>query len=247
MAAKCIVHHTSTLFASMNYLRSYFLLIVLTLGACSGNQDSEHSKLSAKGYERQLNTNKHLVAFIFEENGKQGLRDTLGNIILPAKYDYIEDWIQFGVVRTDSGGKDQSAYDYVHYEMDKIGLIDYTGKVIFEPQFDELNFGGFPLAVVKKDDKYGYINPKGEYVVDLKYDSAGIFQNGFAVVEIDSKKGLINELGEYVVEPEYDFLLHGYTTGFGKDTMILMLDRKGLMINKEGEIFEPIEPADNIR
>lgn len=231
----------------MSYVKSYFLLFALTVSACSGNQGTEHSKLSACGYERQLNTSKHLLAFIFEEGGKQGLRDTLGNIILAAKYDYIEDWVQFGVVRIDSGGEGQSEYDYTHYDMNKIGLIDYKGNTIFEPQFDELNFGGFPLAVVKKGSKYGYINPKGEYVVDLKYDSAGIFQNGFAVVELDSMKGLIDEYGEYVVEPKYDFLLHGYATGFGKDTMILILDSKSLMINKGGEIFEPIEPADHRR
>ena len=224
-----------------------FVTLTLIQCGCTNDQNSDPAILSAKGYERKLNTSKNLVAFIFEEHGKQGLRDTLGNVILPAKYDYIEDWVQFGVVRTDSGGEDQSEYNYIHYEMNKIGLIDYKGNIIFEPQFDELNFGGFPLAVVKKGGKYGFINSKGEYVIDIKYDSAGIFQNGFAVVEIDSKKGLINEHGEYVVEPKYDFLFHGYATGFGKDTMILVLDRKGLMINKEGKIFEPIEPADNGR
>jgi hypothetical protein len=231
----------------MHYLRSYFILLTINIVSCTGNQNSGQKKVSANGYERQLSTSKGSVAVIFEENGKQGLRDTLGNIILSAKYDYIEDWIQFGVVRTDSGGEDQSEYDYIHYEMNKIGLIDYKGNIIFEPQFDELNFGGFPLAVVRKNDKFGFINPKGEYVVELKYDSAGIFQNGFAMVELNSKKGLINERGEYVVEPKYDFLLHGYATGFGKDTMILLLDNKGLMINKEGKIFYAIQPADNRR
>jgi hypothetical protein len=220
----------------------YYLILILTLNACSVKKNSEQSKLNSKGYERHLSTKEHLVAYIFEENEKQGLKDTLGNIILPAKYDYIEDWIQFGVVRIDLGGEDRSEYDFIQYEMNKVGLIDYNGNVIFEPQFDVLNFGGFHLAVVQKDNKYGFINTKGDYVVDLIYDSAGVFQNGFALVELNNKKGLINEKGEYVVEPKYNQLLHNYATGFGKDTMVLILDHEYLMINSGGEIFEPIDP-----
>jgi hypothetical protein len=230
----------------MKYVKTITLItFILAAAACNRIDNSKLPKLSAKGYERQLSTKNGIAAWIFEEGGKQGLRDTLGNIILPAKYDYIEDWIQFGVVRVDSGGLDKSEYDYVHYEMNKIGLIDYKGNVIFEPQFDELEFGGFPLALVKKKNKFGFINSKGEFVIDMKFDGAGIFHNGFAVVETKGKQGLINDIGEFIVNPEYDSIFHGYATGFSKDTMILMLDRKGMMINNNGEIFDPVKPADN--
>ena len=215
-------------------------LIIFLVSACNR---SDLPKLSAKGYERQLIKGDQVVAWIFEEDERQGLRDTLGNIILPAKYDYIESWIQFGVVRVDSGGQDKSSYDYVHYEMNKIGLIDYKGNIIFEPQFDELVFAGYPLALVKKDNKYGYINNKGEFVIDLKFDSASVFKNGFAVVETKGKQGLINDRGDYVVQPEYDLINHNWATGFSRDTMFLRLDRDIMMINNDGIIFEPIKPS----
>jgi hypothetical protein len=216
-------------------------LSIFLVAACNR---SDRPKFSAKGYERPLYSNDQLVAWIYEEDQKQGLRDTLENIILPAKYDYIESWIQFGVIRVDSGGQDKSSYDYVHYEMNKIGLIDYKGNIIFEPQFDKLVFAGYPLALVKRDNKYGYINSKGEFVIDLKFDSASAFKNGFAVVETKGKQGLINDRGDYVVKPLYDLINHNWANGFSRDTMFLRLDSDIMMINKEGIIFEPVNPSE---
>jgi len=218
-----------------------FFLILFLVAACNR---SDLPKLSAKGYERQLVKGDQIVAWIYEKDERQGLRDTLGNIILPAKYDYIESWIQFGVIRVDSGGQDKSDYDYVHYEMNKIGLIDHKGNIIFEPQFDELVFAGYPLALVKKDNKYGYINNNGDFVIDLKFDSASVFKNGFAVVETKGKQGLINDQGDYVVKPVYNLINHNWATGFGRDTMFLRLDSDIKMINKEGIIFEPVKPSE---
>lgn len=222
--------------------RVFIYIIVALLPFSCGKSDSAKHE-----YKRQLHLGDELVAFIFEENGKQGLEDTLGNVILPAKYDYIEDWVQFGVVRTDLGGEDQSGDDYIHYEMNKIGLVDYKGNVLFEPQFDELNFAGYPLAVVSKDGKYGFINNNGEIIIDLKYDSAGIFQNGFAVIKTDSGFGLINPKDEFIIEPNLDTLMHGYATGYSKDTMILIFNHyeEVKYINKQGEIFKLNEPAAN--
>lgn len=217
-----------------------YISLLLVFISCDRTESLKFSNLSAKGYERQLNGKDRILAFIYEENGKQGLKDTLGNIILQAKYDYIEDWVQFGVVRVDSGGKDQSGFDYIHYEMNKIGLIDYKGNVLFEPQFDEVNFNGYPIALVKKNGKYGYINNKGHYEVDLIYDDAKTFQNGFAIVKTQYGYGLINSEYNFVIEPQLDTLQLWYATGFSKDTMLLVFNNMDStkMINNNGEIFD---------
>lgn len=220
-----------------------FFSLLLALFAC----DRPMKNMSAKGYERQLANRDKVLAIIYEANGKQGLKDTLGNIILPAKYDYIQEWLQYGVALTDLGGRDASGHDYVHYEMDKIGLVDYKGNILFEPQFETVIFNGNPIALVKKDRKFGYINNKGQYEIDLIFEDARPFQNGFAVVKPQSGYGLINTEYEYVIEPQLDSLQLWYATGFSKDTMLLIFNHQDStkMINNQGEIFDVLSKSSN--
>ena len=221
------------------------LLLIIAALFWFSTYNASLPKLNSKGYDRAVVSNQGvIVAWIFENNQKQGLMDTLGNVLIPPKYDYIQHWLEWGVLLTDSGGYDDSAYDYIHYEMNKIGIIDYKGNILFEPQFDIVHFGltnSVSRALVKKGDKYGFINNKGEFIVDLKLDSASYFINGFAAIKPENKKiGLIDYYGNYIIEPMYDRIQLQYATGFTKDTMYLVLDKKVLMINHKGQIFEPI-------
>ncbi len=230
----------------MKYLGIILLFLLFIVGFLALNLDTLfYTKLNSKGYDRPVISNqREIVAWVFEEDNKQGLKDTLGNVLIPPKYDYIEDWLQWGVLLTDSGGYDDSSYDYVHYQMNKIGLIDIKGNILFEPQFDLVHFGrtnSKARALVIKNDKYGYIDNKGNFIIDLKLDSASIFISGYAAIKPENKVGLIDYNGNYVVEPIYDKIQLGYATGFTKDTIYLVLDKKVLMINHKAQIFEPIK------
>lgn len=230
----------STFLSSLMMRVSLILVSMCALCSC-GRPDHKAVNFGEPGFEIPVIVGDKTVARIFEVNGKQGLKDTVGNVLIPAKYDRIEEWAQFGLLRTDSGGHDASGYDYVAYEMGKIGLIDYKGNIFFHPQFDYLNFAWQPLGLVSKNGKYGYINTKGEIAIPLMYDSAGVFQNGFAVVRTSTGHGLINLRGELVIEPNQDHLFHGYATGFGKDTMLLIFeDYSSKMINNSGVIFDVV-------
>lgn len=66
--------------------------------------------------ERPVVVNDKLVAIIFSDNGRQGLKDTLGNVLVPAKYDYIDDYPEFGLLQTDLGGKRMKDADVAGYE-----------------------------------------------------------------------------------------------------------------------------------
>lgn len=218
------------------------MILVPMCALCNcATPDHKAVNFGEPGFETPVTVGDKTVARIFEENGKYGLKDTLGNVLISARYDRIEEWTQFGLLRTDSGGHDASGYDYVAYEMGKIGLIDYKGNILFHPQFDDLNFAWQPLGLVNKNGKYGYINTGGEIAIPLVYDSAGVFRNGFAVVRTPTGHGLINLKGEFVVEPNHEHLTHGYATGFGKDTMLLIFeDLRAKMINNEGVIFDVV-------
>lgn len=64
-------------------------------------------------------------------------------------------------------------------EKDKYGLIDYEGKVITKPIYEEIesleNKEGELL--VKKDGKYGVISQKGACIIKNEYD--GIIADGY--------------------------------------------------------------------
>ncbi|GAB5524790.1 MAG: hypothetical protein Roseis2KO_26620 [Roseivirga sp.] len=218
---------------------SLSLVICLLCISC----ETEKKTLSAKGYVRQLSHRDSLVAFIYEDNGKQGLIATTGDTLLRAKYDFIEDYVEYGLVMTDSGGYDASGTDYIHYETNKIGLIDYKGNILFEPQFDRVVFNGYPYALVKKGDKYGFINSKGKYVVELKYNYASPFfkiGSGFAIVENEDGYGVIDSTDRFVLPPIYDSLNMWYATGYSKDTMLVIINGhdSSFFINHEGLIFD---------
>ena len=212
------------------------LICLSSLNSCNNNDDHNY-------VGQLLSPDEKIVATIFELNGKHGLRNKNGDVILPAKYDYIEDWLRWGVTRIDSGGNDASGSDYIHYEMNKIGLVDYKGNILFEPQFDFLVFGdGTPIATVKRNGKFGFINNIGEYESDIIYEDAKLFKNGFAVVKTNKGYGLINTEMKYVIEPKYKSLELDWAKGFSRDTMYLSFNKFEFfkMINKEGEIFEVV-------
>ena len=102
----------------------------------------------------------------------------------------------------------------------KYGLIDFTGKVIAKPNYDEISSFDYNegLLLVKKDGKYGIININGVTVVSEEYDkieSDGYYEDnetqykksGFIVgknVNNSIKYGYINRDAEKILDTKYD-------------------------------------------
>lgn len=226
-------------------MKQLFIIFLIALFSASFYVGCKREKqtFTAKGYDRQLIHMDSLVGLIYEEKGKQGLKAINGDILLPAKYDYIQAYVEYGLVKTDSGGHDASGSDYFHYETNKIGLIDYKGNILFEPQFDAVAFNGYPYILVGKNGKYGFIYNKGKFVIDLKYNYASPFFKigpGFAVVENESGYGIIDSTDSFILPPLYDSLTMWYATGYSKDTMIVIINQNdsSFFINHEGRIFD---------
>ena len=68
----------------------------------------------------------------------------------------------------------------------KCGFIDKSGKVVIEPQFDDVGAFIEGLAWVKKDGKWGFIDKSGKVVIEPQFDGAGDFSEGLAWVVIES-------------------------------------------------------------
>ena len=56
-------------------------------------------------------------------------------------------------------------------ENDKYGLIDFSGKKITKPIYDEIDSVSYKEGelLVKQNDKFGVINIKGNVIVDIDY------------------------------------------------------------------------------
>ena len=104
-------------------------------------------------------------------------------------------------------------------ENGKYGLINFNGKVIVKPIYDEIDNFSYKEGelLVKKEEKYGIINIKGTTLIETKYD--GIIGDGYYSSESKYKKdgyivcsktddgyryGYINYLGKQLLKIEYN-------------------------------------------
>lgn len=104
----------------------------------------------------------------------------------------------------------------------KYGLIDFNGKVVVKPIYDEINNISYKEGelLVKQEEKYGVINIKGVTLVDVKYDTiAGDnyyskeedYRIGGYIVgnrtEEGYRYGYINHDGKMILKIEYNKLI----------------------------------------
>lgn len=78
---------------------------------------------------------------------------------------------------------------------DKWGLLDFTGKEVLAPSYNELLFSSEGLIGVKYDNnKLGFIDKKGKVQITFEYSEINPFKNGMAIVSKGNNKyGIINK------------------------------------------------------
>lgn len=119
-----------------------------------------------------------------------GIIDTLGNIIVPIKYDYIWNFeCQCdGLTRVRVKGKN--------------GFINNKGIEVIETKYYAVGYVSEGLINVAIQDsgksKWGFINLKGETVIPFKYDYAYDFRNGRASVELNGEYFSIDKNGNRI-------------------------------------------------
>ncbi len=155
------------------------------------------------------------------KNGKWGLCDTTGKIIIEPKFDDIESFRE-GLAKVKIG--------------DKYGFVDISGKLIIEPKFDGVTSFREGLAGVVIDNKCGFIDKTGKIVIELKFDEAYNFVEGLALVLIDTVYGFIDKNGNWVIKPVYD---DGYY--FSEGLAAVKKKNKWGYIDKEGKIVIDFE------
>ncbi|MCW3071794.1 MAG: repeat-containing protein [Bacteroidetes bacterium] len=141
------------------------------------------------------------ATFTFYENGKFGLKNLKGKILLKAEYDYIQ--------HSDSLNRLVLCKDH------KLALADGNGKLITEFSYEGLWPEAYKgLFNAQKNGRWGFINMDGKEVIPFVYDNTWGFEGGVCRVKQANHWGYIDTAGKVIIPVEYeDFALFGFSEG----------------------------------
>jgi hypothetical protein len=143
-------------------------------------------------------------------------------ISIGGRYHYFNWWWYENVI---------AYYDMFSSVRYRYGYIDKTGRIVAEPQYEELSSFSENLARISLDDKYGYIDKSGAIIVKPEYVNAKDFHEGLAAVVNEGKWGYIDKTDKFVIEPAFD-----YTYNFSEGLASVKISAKWGYINQKGEL-----------
>lgn len=129
---------------------------------------------------------------VYEYEGKKGIVDSAGEIILEAAYDEI----QVPLKVTDG---------FPVKVGNQVYMISEKGYKIAQPEdfYDELGILSGSRIVARKNGKYGYLDKNLEEMTEFVWDDATNFSNKIAAVKSKDKWALINTKGEFLTDYIY--------------------------------------------
>lgn len=160
--------------------------------------------------------------FICKKNGKWGLYNGNGFLLIPCKYDEISGYQNdMAVVVKDSVRGYASKTDFFSvatlkempqnhlslfnenlapfYQNGKYGFVNKSNKIVISCEYEMVWGFRKGLAKVKKDKKLGYINPKNEIIIPIEYDELSTFSEGLIISKKNGKIGFLNEKNEIII------------------------------------------------
>ncbi len=108
----------------------------------------------------------------FMKNGKYGFMNEDGQIIIDAKFQFVE-------------GFNEGLSSFA--ENDKVGFIDKKGNIRIAPKYDGVSAIVQGLFIVENDDLFGLIDRKGKVIMPCKYNDIGELSEGFIYASIDEE------------------------------------------------------------
>jgi hypothetical protein len=130
---------------------------------------------------------------------KYGFIDTLGSLVIKAKYDLVQPFSD-GLAAVMIGSK--------------WGYINRSGELVISPQFDRVSPFQEGIAGVELNNKIGFLNTQGQLIISPTFESdeERFFPTeslpiqvgeGLIAVKSDGKWGFINSTGKFVVKPQF--------------------------------------------
>lgn len=174
---------------------------------------------------------------IFEKDGKKGVTNAFGDMLVPAMFDEIAYTYNYLACGPKSS--------YVVMNGGKMGLVtaDGTGKMLQPCEYEIICLisSGYALAV-KKDGKYGVMAWNGYLYTPIDNDKLFDYDMGhYIILEKDGKKGLCSVFSCTYVKPEYDDIdWDGIDTPFK-----FIRDGKTFYIDTDENVYEEGQEEDS--
>ncbi|MTI21785.1 WG repeat-containing protein [Fulvivirga sp. RKSG066] len=138
---------------------------------------------------------------IFEKEGKQGLKDKTGQVLIPAKYDELG-W---------SKGDLELVQDVVGFKKQGLwGLVSIDNQIVAKASYDQLYPAGQQLLVGAKPspgtNRVGLLNTRGQVVIPFNYTEVSVTGMRVIVVKKNIKDytyGLLDFKGNVIIPIEY--------------------------------------------
>ena len=136
---------------------------------------------------------------------KQGLIDTLGNEILAPLYDEITP-ISQNSFRVTLEGRDAILDStnrlittvYPFRKDKKFGLVNFEGKEILKPKYDDIESTEYDIFIARYKGKYGILDKSGNEIHPCKFNSIDLFIGGKAFVMEGEKEFYIDRYGKII-------------------------------------------------
>ena len=165
---------------------------------------------------------------MFQENGQYGVKDAMGEVIVPAMFDSIPMVLseemkdctipvvkdgKYGLVKPDGKGTMVVAceYDNIHFyncyyyavKDGKYGLYGMgCGEEILPVMADKIYEPWNDLVVYELDGKFGFSMRLSGIVTDAVYDGYDVEENDDLSVTLNGKRGYLDETGSFTEDPD---------------------------------------------
>jgi hypothetical protein len=130
--------------------------------------------------------------------GKYGLIDTSGNLIIEPRYEQLFD---FGVNRYA-----------VIVENKRFGLIDLYGRELIPCREDSIVVLNDSLFAIKKTEQWQLYDPSLRRANPLSYDDIDVVDYGLIKVRLRGMAGMLDAAGRPLIPAQYDYFVIGSQT-----------------------------------
>ena len=167
------------------------------------------------------------------ENGKLGVIDDKGNIIVELNYDVVEKLQDKNIIQAVNSQNNiteiyssnlekvsemknaviQNQKDYIKiYSDNELVYLDNNGNIV-----QNTNILNNKLFAKKENETWGFVDKENQIKVNAQYERVTDFnQYGYAAIRKDNKWGSINQDGEIIIEPIYEFSSNSEPDFIGK-------------------------------
>lgn len=196
-------------------------------------RDLRRSMTTSSDYEKvQAFENEYdIFTKVFTENGKMGVKDAAGEVLVPALYDEVgctfADYCKgfavpvalndkMALVSQDGKGTLKTGFDYDHIVFDdsyyvlvkegKTGLATGGGSIIIPAEMDKMYTPINDLVAFEKDGKFGFAMIGYNLITEPEYDSYDIETEWeYLQVVKDGVTGYIDERGCFTTDEDERF------------------------------------------